>query len=716
MSGYRFVRLVVFALLSIVAAVAVSLAVLAAFALVEFPAYGNSNVLQSLTVVVQTGAVALVTAGIVLARIGERPDDYTANPDKYRRPATRAATKAAAPPEPRRRTDGGAPPTGDSHDAVDDPSAGIDPDGPSDDHEAGFRLSPTRRTKKWLVRLGKMLITTGTALLVSATLAIPLSATRLYLDGISVDQEFRTQFLTRSTTSLGLPDMAYADLPSFYPSGWFWLGGRFAQLLGIPGWEAFKPWSVVSLSVAAALVTVLWITLLRTEVAAIIAFTSTAVMVAYASHEPYGAVVAVFAPPVLILAWHALHPTARNLGRGATAVTTVFLGISASMYTLYTAVTALTVVIMAALSVALVWWSRRRRLPPTHEYRLPIVRLAVIGFGSILIALPVWAPYLYAALIGDTASSGTAIHYLPSDGAVFPLPMFAGSFMGFICLGGVVWIVARFGVSRRAQALGISVLTIYLWSLLSMALTAVGTTLLSFRTEVLIVLLLSVGAVIGLTELAQWAVHFVGRNRPRAEAVTKRQRLTSVLAVVTILAAVGYTQSIPGTLRNEIRIAYTDTDGYGERADRYPPGPQSHFSDIVSVIDREVARPREDTVVATTADGFFAFYPFLAYQAITPHYANPLGNYEARAEVIRSWEEASDPEELHELVTDTPWRAPDAIVTRTTGDGYALRPAEDAYPNDPNVSRYDVVIPRAAVGGEYFSAYPVGPFTVIIVR
>ena len=45
--------------------------------------------------------------------------------------------------------------------------------------------------------------------LVIASLAIPLAATRLYLDGVSVDQAFRTQFLTRMADQLGWNDMAY---------------------------------------------------------------------------------------------------------------------------------------------------------------------------------------------------------------------------------------------------------------------------------------------------------------------------------------------------------------------------------------------------------------------------------------------------------------------------------------------------------------------------
>ena len=138
---------------------------------------------------------------------------------------------------------------------------------------------------------------------------------------------------------------------------------------------------------------------------------STSIVLAYGSPEPYGAVVALFLPPVLILAWHAVSPTARHAGRGATVATTLFLGASACTYTLYTGLAAGTVVLMALVAtVSAVLAARRgRRVIPLW---LPAARLAVIGSGSILIALLVWAPYLLAALRGEPADSGTAMHYL----------------------------------------------------------------------------------------------------------------------------------------------------------------------------------------------------------------------------------------------------------------------------------------------------------------
>ena len=636
--------------------------VLVGFSLVSFPAYGNSNVLRALTVVGQVAALALVVLGVLLSRAGERPGGRAA-----------------------------------------------------------------------LVRLGKLAAPTGSALLVAATLGIPLAASRLYLHGVSVDQEFRTQFLSRSATSLGLPDMAYADLPSFYPSGWFWLGGRFANLVGLEGWAAFKPWSILSLAVAAALVTVLWTRLLRTDLGAVVGLVSTAMMLTYGSPEPYGAIVALFLPPVLVLAWHAVNPTVagpaaggepgatssrlpRPGGRGATVATLVFLGVLASTYTLYTGLAAGTVVLMAVIATVLALRGRTG-----YPVWLPAVRLAVIGFGSIAIALIVWAPYLLASLGGAPADSGTALHYLPDSGAQLPLPMTAGGLTGMVCLAGLIWIVVRAWSSRRAQALGLGVAAVYLWCLASMAVTVLGSTMLGFRLEPVLIILLMVAGVFAIADVAGVLVRAVGRqngtDRPAAEAAERRRRATVGVSVVAAFAVLAQVQGIPDHLHEEIRLAYTDTDGSGERADRYPAGPESHYAEVNDVIAEAFpGREMTDLVVVSTADAFLAYNPYLAYQAVTSHYANPLGRYADRNAAMTAWADATSGEELHALMTGTDWRGPDVILARPTSDGYSLRLAEDTYPNDPNVRRFSVTIPAEAVEGPHFEVHEVGPFAVIVVR
>ena len=164
----------------------------------------------------------------------------------------------------------------------------------------------------WVWRRGRRLLAQLSGLVfVSAftvvTLGMPLGATKLYLFGISVDQQFRTEYLTRLTDSPALHDMTYLGLPSFYPPGWFWIGGRVAALTGTPAWEIYKPWAITSITIAVAVALVLWWRMIRFEYALIVTTATAAVTLAYGSPEPYSAMITVLLPPVLVLTWSGLR-------------------------------------------------------------------------------------------------------------------------------------------------------------------------------------------------------------------------------------------------------------------------------------------------------------------------------------------------------------------------------------------------------------------------
>ncbi len=112
-----------------------------------------------------------------------------------------------------------------------------------------------RGGRQWIARIAAAVFLSAFTVV---TLGMPLGATRLYLFGISVDQQFRTEYLTRLAQSPALHDMTYIGLPPFYPAGWFWLGGRIAALTGTPAWEMLKPWAIVSIAIAVVLAMVLW--------------------------------------------------------------------------------------------------------------------------------------------------------------------------------------------------------------------------------------------------------------------------------------------------------------------------------------------------------------------------------------------------------------------------------------------------------------------------
>ena len=560
-----------------------------------------------------------------------------------------------------------------------------------------------RRGRQTLARLGSTLFLAAFSVV---TLAMPLGATRLYLFGISVDQQFRTEYLTRLTDSAALHDMTYIGLPPFYPPGWFWLGGRMAALSGTPAWEMFKPWSILTITIAIVLALALWTAMIRFEYALVVATATAAVTLAYSPAEPYAAIIAVLLPPVFVLAWSGLRggsrpaePGHQHRGWAAVAGVGIFLGVAALFYTLLFGFAAFTLAVMAVLAAA-----ARRRWDP-------LLRLVVVGLIAGVIALIGWAPYLIAAAGGTPADTGTARHYLPTDGAVLSFPMLEFTLLGALCMLGTLWLVIRARSSTRAGALAVAVVSLYGWSLLSMLYTLAGTTLLSFRLQPTLTILLAAAGAFG----------FIEATRALAARVSaaNAHRVVAAATAVGALGAVTFSQDIPDVLRSDIVVAYTDTDGYGQRADRRPPGAAQYYREIDDRIREVTGRPRDETVVMTADYSFLSYYPYYGFQGLTSHYANPLAQFEARAEAIESWALLSDPDEFIAALDALPWPPPTVFLMRRSGAGdstdtYTLRLAEDVYPNQPNVRRYHVALDAGLFDDPRFDVSTIGPFVLAI--
>lgn len=555
----------------------------------------------------------------------------------------------------------------------------------------------------WLWRRGRHLpARLGAVLFLSAfvitTLGMPLGATKLYLFGISVDQQFRTEYLTRLADSAALRDMTYAGLPPFYPPGWFWLGGRAAALTDTPAWEMFKPYAITSIAVAVVLAFVLWTRLVRFEYALVVTAATAAVTMAYASPEPYAAMITVLLPPVFVLAWSGLSAPGRAGGAGRSAGWAavvgvgLFLGVTATFYTLLLGLSALTVAVMAVVAAL-----ARRSWDP-------ILRLAVMGVLAVAIALTTWLPFLVRAAGEPLSDTGSAQHYLPADGAVLTFPMLQFSLLGALCMLGTIWLVVRARSSVRAGGLAIAVLTVYLWSLLSMVTTLVGTTLLSFRLQPTLTTLLAAAGAFGFIEVTLAAARRWGRT------------MIPIAAVIGLAGGMAFSQDIPDVLRPDLAVAYTDTDGHGQRGDRRPPGSEKFYPEIDAAIMAATGdRPRDQTVVLTADYGFLALYPYLGFQGLTSHYANPLAQFDARAAAIESWADLDTYRQFIDELDALPWRPPQVfLMRRGANDTYTLRLAEDVYPNQPNVRRYTVDLDAALFDGPQFTVTEIGPFVLAV--
>jgi len=527
------------------------------------------------------------------------------------------------------------------------------------------------------------------------TLAMPLGATKLYLFGISVDQQFRTEYLTRLTDTASPRDMTYYGLPPFYPPGWFWLCGRLAALTGMPAWEMFKPRAIISITIAVVLAFVLWVNMIRFEYALIVSTATAAAALAYSPTEPYAAIIAVLLPPVFVLAWSGLRGQTRSGGWAAVIGTGVFLGVAALFYSLLLGYAAFTLAIMA-LVLALA----RRRVEPL----LRLLVIAVISAAMWLIGL---GPWLLAAIKGQPADSGTAQHYLPSAGAQLEFPMLHFTLLGALCMFGTLWLVIYARNSMRAGALAIAVLAVYAWSLLSMLTTLLGTTLLSFRLQPTLTILLTAAGAFGFIEVTR---ALAARARPE-----NARRVVAAAATLGAIGALTFSQDIPDVLRSDIVVAYTDTDGNGQRADRRPPGAEQYYREIDTKILKTTGLPRNETVVLTADYSFLAYYPYYGFQGLTSHYANPLAQFDQRAAEIESWVTLTTADQFIGALDELPWKAPTVfLMRRGASDTYTLRLASDVYPNQPNVRRYHVELDKALFDDPRFNLSTVGPFVLAI--
>lgn len=555
--------------------------------------------------------------------------------------------------------------------------------------------------------------------LVTVSLGMPLGATKLYLHGLTSDQQFRTEYLTRLTSSPRLADMTYLDLPPYYPATWFWFGGRYADFFGLPGWEAYKPWAVVSMAAAAALGVVLWNRMVGVTVGTAVGLAVTAATLYFASPEPYAAVLILVGVPMLVVIASALRGRGRTLTDGpgglretnwlAVVASGVFLGVSATVYTLYTALFAGTAVLITLAYLAQVASSTRNAaVDPgvqTAERRGraagPAVRLIVMGAIAAAVALLFWAPYLIKRMSGSVTVSGAAEHYLPENGAILPLPFFQLTLIGLATLAGLIWTVWFMRRRTIAFAFAAALIGILILTLASLARTAIGSTLLSFRLEAVSAGILAAGGAFAAVALARATVGKFGDVR-------------TVVGVLAAVGALGVAQQLPATLSSEITIAYTDTDGDGQRGDHRPPGAESYYVQLHRLIGEQTGRPATENIVLTADFSFLSIYPYWGFQGLTSHYANPLAEFEARAAAIEEWSKATDPAELAAAMGTSAWPPPNVFVFRYSPDGYTLRLAQDVYPNDPNIKRYTVTFNPEVFADPAYTVTEVGPFILVV--
>lgn len=544
----------------------------------------------------------------------------------------------------------------------------------------------------------------------AAVQTLVLSGSRFYLNGVNDDQLFRMQLFTRMASSLGASDGNYANLPSFYPVGWFWLGGRFADLVGVESWAAYKAFSIATMAVAPALAFAVWSRVVERKPAMMLSLAIVAVGLTVEAYEPYRWVVVVIVPPAVALAGaefrRCLESAPRVLPGGTAVAVGLLLGLALSTYTLMFGVLVLGIVLYA-LVVLLRTGSERGVLADGGRIA---PSLLVVWVVAAVVGLPVWGPYLIASLSHPSAGNGAA-RYFPDGSASLPFPMLEQSAIGLTSLAGVAWLI--FGQRYRsvAVACAITASTCYVWHVFSTLALAARTSLLAVIVDSLLVLTLASAAVLGIWEL-------VGTQDPE-RSPRRRVGLASALAGAVLF--VSLTQSPSPLVAERLDATFSAFDDQGHRADGSPahPAPDAPGSwngEVLSTIALLSDRPPDELVLLTDDWPILVFRPFRSFQTIVQEYANPLALFPDRRTAIERWGTARTPQELTTMLDSSPFQAPDVFVLRKSPGGLAVQVSTNRFPRAQTNDFRDVVLDPRAFSGPGFVRRDVGPFAVIARR
>ncbi len=508
-------------------------------------------------------------------------------------------------------------------------------------------LALSRRLPRWIRYVTGLV---GPSVSSALLLSLLLYGTPNYLNGFVGDQSQRLAYTTKFTSTTDLVDPFYEGIAPFYPAAWFWVGGQIGHLLGVEGWVLYKPFAIFTMALSSGLSFILWRRIVPNNLAIGIAMVTAIIGVHMGSYEPYSWIFIALLPAVAWAAQRAYYPSIL-LGL------TVFVGLSCVTYTL----AAMWAVIIVVLNA---WVGRRSTASFAGAFSVGAV-------GTTAIGLLFWGPYLLSIVRGVPHESSVATHYAPEIAASWPTPMLEWSGRGILCLVGFLWLVARLsGIPRSNSwkavphsvvfALTSCVAVGYAWFALSGVVALMGTTLLQFRIEPLIVLSCSIAGVCAISDGWHFALNVVRKSAIQREKIATRTLAfhgnalrVSMIAVLSVIAL-------------SMAQHYSSENLELAESARTKGGPSRELLDAVSTVTGGVA-DNEVTVLAegTLTAQLLGRRSYWAFQAPAPAYAAPLARYGARNDAIASWSSATTPSELRAALASDGFPDPTVFVFET---------------------------------------------------
>lgn len=549
------------------------------------------------------------------------------------------------------------------------------------------------------------------AALTSTVQSLMLFGTPLYLFGTGGDQFFRMQYFQRLTVSASLADDNYAGLPPYYPGGWFWLGGRFANLTGHAAWAAYKPFAILTIAAVSTFAFVMWSLLVSRRKALGVALVLSIAGVIVGPYEPYSWIAITLVPPLAVLAWRLFRAAVNRHTSAGPGPASVVIGIGLSICAAtYTLVFGFAVLLVVGIGVVTVVFGRKGDLLDDERRSVPglvravVLRLVLIGLAALPITLLVWGPYLSAALRLPSAGNAAAQFY-PIGMATLGTPMLQPSIMGAICMVGLIWIIVAWRRSSVAQAFGITAVACVLWQFLSTFALFDHTTLLPSHIAAVGEIMLWCACGFALFDIAEMLPGRFMTVSPGSARV-----LVSALAV---LVAVELTQTPPSGLQQLIGGAFTSYDANGQVPDPAHADSSGRYNkQLIDTIAQLSGRRAQDNVVLTNDDQLLDFAPYHGFQTNKEQYANPLALYPQRNQELTSWATSSTSADFVSRLSKSKFQPPNVFVfTRDKAGNYPFYVVSTNFPYNNTIRQ--ITFSAKVFQSPAFRSRNVGPYTVI---
>lgn len=514
--------------------------------------------------------------------------------------------------------------------------------------------------------------------------------------GLSSDQSFRTESITRFADTWSLGDFTYHGLPSFYAPAYFWVLGRTADLAGIEPWRMVKAGNVAVTMFIPLVGYLMWRRLVPARVAALICVVPVIVQNFY---EPYAWLVLAVIVPWWLEAVHGLtrpglrprHPVVLGL-IGAVLFLTYY-------YFFFVAAIALVGFLVIELLT--------RRLTRARPARIGAV-LGVAAAGSAVYWLP-----LALSILRAPHSESLANRWFPVDTAEPRLPFLEVSIPGVVALVGLAFLALTARKEPLSRALAVFLGAAYVWYLIGLPAAIVDKPLLTFRGGPLIPLILLSAGVLGAARLAHAA-----RARLGPAPVTK---LSALGAVVLVLYALhGFT----GTLANDgnIRLAH-DMATPGGRLPRY------HSAGVVAATPVTATRKAIDArysgtghpVVLTDRFDLLAVTPYYGFVQSAAVLSHPAGEFHARIAFVEQLAASKTAAAFARSSTVNRFDRIDVFVLKNDGSNVSFTYVDDNFPFYTDKPPYGfkvktLRIPSALISPAYFDITRLDGYLIAVRR